>query len=135
MNELTLTPSYLVRRIYHLGRTLSAALEQAGIRYWTSGGTTLGLVRHRGLIPWDDDLDICLPDDEEQKLLALGPELTARLGLVLKEAATFGYRVFHQGEESEPLPGQELVDYRYPFCDVFLMAKSRSGKKYELAYR
>lgn len=91
--------------LYKLLHRVIKLLEKNDIPYWASGGTFLGAIRCKGIIKWDDDIDLCvLYQDRDRLKNAIDQENDIYLDL-----------------------GSDLVNkikYKtrtYPFIDIFFM--------------
>ena len=61
-------------RILEILLVIDKVCREHGLRYYLAAGTMLGAVRHKGFIPWDDDVDIAMPRKDYDMLMQYGRE-------------------------------------------------------------
>ncbi len=52
---------------------LDRVCKKHGLTYYADSGTLLGAIRHKGFIPWDDDLDVAMMREDYEKLCEIAP--------------------------------------------------------------
>lgn len=57
--------------IFEILCVFSEFCDEHDLRYYLCGGTLLGAVRHKGFIPWDDDIDVMMPRPDYERLHVL----------------------------------------------------------------
>ena len=104
-------------RVRHLLKVMSDAASRLNTDLVLQGGSHLGYVRHGGIMPWDDDVDIGI---EEYRLCAYLEHLNSidgiRYGEVIEpQTGVPFYKIWHKdGEIIEGHP------YTFPFVDLWL---------------
>ncbi len=115
--------------LYRQLKVTSKIFRENGIRFWLSSGTYLGYVRHGGIIPWDDDIDIQIHHEDREKVLGLKDEF-AKYGLLVhdKQKENFNIKICQMCD-----PKKEYSKCDYPAIDVF--TSKQDGDSYYFGYK
>ncbi len=106
------------QQLKKIARYVFDLLDNNAIEYWLEGGTLLGCIRHEGIIPWDDDIDIAIPHREFSRVVQLKERVERD-----------GYRMsFHHGGGvcDDGCESQLKIEFdnleAYPFVDIFVLS-------------
>jgi LPS biosynthesis protein len=111
-------------------------LRRHGVRYYIFFGTAIGGVRHKGFIPWDDDIDLCILKEDEEKFLEAMVELDPETYFFQKRRTDTWHEDFYKVRKN----GTTFIEYTFmglnfhhgAFIDVFVLhgAPERGARKF-----
>ena len=129
-NRVILGKGY-VQSYYRMFKVFKDVLDKHGVEFFMHSGTMLGAVRHKGLIPWDDDIDVMVEECFEDKLDQISPELH-ELGIHLKPRDMSGlFQFFCTNKTSSDICKQDI----YLQIDVFIGRREDIGGRPVLHYK
>ena len=109
--------------------------KKHNLAYFLDSGTALGAVRHGGFIPWDDDVDVGMPRDDYDRLIAIGMKgLPGNLFLQTTEtdpAYVMPFAKIRLGNTVFPDKGKNFKNLKYKciYIDVFPFDKVPENPK------
>jgi lipopolysaccharide cholinephosphotransferase len=115
------TDPKIVGGLYRLLAIFLEVTRREPLPFWLCEGSFLGAIRHGGIIPWDDDVDLQFFREDEGKLWGLKEALGRRGCLLTKWWG--GYKCFPA--DGAPVRGERHL---YPFLDLF-PAKRTGGRR------
>lgn len=102
--------------------------KKHGLRYYLMYGTLIGAVRHKGYIPWDDDIDVGMPVEDYKKFLKIGKnELPDSLFLQTDQTDCYHARFFAKirmnNTAFEPTESLQAKKHTGIFIDIIPLYK------------
>lgn len=103
--------------------TIAQFCDENNIRYYIAYGTLLGAVRHKGFIPWDDDIDIIVPREDYNKLVKEFKDPNGRYVIKSIENDPLYWRTFAKGFDTKTYLKEPSIRGREKdnavFIDIF----------------
>ena len=113
------------------------------INYFLIGGSLLGAIRHKGFIPWDDDIDVAMLREDYEKLLKVSEEFKKPyfLATSLNDNHFIGHAQLKNLNTTAIPENEKQLDYKKAiFIDIFVFdrvsedAKERKMQKKKLKF-
>lgn len=126
LKELSSEESIALKKVLiDVYKDISSLCETHNLTYMMAGGTCLGAVRHKGFIPWDDDLDIMMPRKDYDALLKLlisgelGPKYDFTFPNAEKDSNTVYLKIFRIDSKNLEIDNVNTPFPKGIFVDVF----------------
>lgn len=107
-------------KLLSMYKDVAYALDSCDIRYYIGYGTAIGAVRHNGFIPWDDDIDILVWEEDLPRIeTAFSEKLDPNKYYYHKSKAdSHPHVILKEGDFK-----QSLKNRTAPFIDIFPLVK------------
>ena len=103
-------------RLLSMYKDMKAVLDAHGIVFYVQYGTAIGALRHNGFIPWDDDIDVLVWEDDLPRVSeVLSKELDSGRYYFHVPTADTHPHVIWRGDDLD----RSLEDRTAPFIDIF----------------
>lgn len=114
-------------------KDIDVLCKKNGIEYYLLGGSAIGAIRHKGFIPWDDDLDIIMTANNYSKFVQVCQEQLNRekyyLQIGLEDWPLYFTKVRLRGTHLKEIEGENQKDNQDGiYVDVFRLDNAPTNK-------
>jgi phosphorylcholine metabolism protein LicD len=123
VEDFVLPKSYY-KKLYTIATVVNNILSKNNIQYFCQAGTLIGVLRHKGIIPWDDDIDIRVWHRDWLNILKtdIREQFEEKGYSVVKETGINLIKVF----KTDSKEGRK--NYKFPCLDIFSISLDKKDR-------